>query len=359
MEIFSNHHDFFICESFDNRPVIVYKEDIELETIECLETYYESEFSPHPYLENISSLMNILYGLFIKTIMKIPESELEKIIKAKTKDIEKIYPLKDFLEDFFEGNADELKTLMKEVSVENSDYFTIANLMPLMTLEIIKKVDNCNIDKDLIKKIFGTGIIYPVLSAFICPNTAHSLFNPPFFGYFFPHMVVPETIKCPIDNTDTLKVKLFGFNPHISRRIMKNGGFFPYIFAYILYKNEIVFDCNAYLGSSNEIDFIISKNDMQFYVEVKCVNKKQGKEGFSINDKMKTGVEQIKRNIEKINEAEELEFHKKILLINYKQSQIEETCNKKSYIKYYKSLEKEGICIIGYDNINHIFDLLE
>ncbi len=359
IKLFSNHRKYFYLKKFKNRAILVQADEIEKKAIEMIKSHYESKMETEvlPYVEKLTNFYMQVSAFGIKAIAELPQKEIEQIQKASLKDIIKRFKEDDIPLSFDENNRKILEKEMKVFLPENADFYSIASLIPLLVLSLIEDNKKGTIDDNALEKIKKMGVTYPVLTVYVCNMVKyHTYSNPPFIAIFLPHMETPDVIFCPKCGNESKKIKFYSFLPDISKRILKEGGFYPYMIAYLLNKNEISFLCNLYTENTNETDFVITKGDKQIYMEIKCFDKISSQRKDKIATRFLAPIAQINKNIKKWEKEKNVKFNESNLIVNYSSEEIKSAINESD--KLDSEIKNNNIKLYGYNQlselINHI-----
>lgn len=113
------------------------------------------------------------------------------------------------------------------------------------------------------------------------------------------------------------------------------------------------------IGGANETDFVITRGDKQFYVEVKCFNRenidletKRGEDQIATN--ILSALSQMHRTLVKWETNEQIRFNKKFLLTNYAQEDIDRVAesNKQLGTRLARDMNK----VFGYNSLNKFIE---
>ncbi len=363
LAIFSNHRDYFYSKPFEHRAVIVLKDKINNEALKMLERFYNSKISTDlpSYLDQMKDTFSLIFAAALKSIANLPNNILKGIKKSSLSKIREMILNNMFNLDLTEKDKKEIEKELKNFYAENIDLYSFVFLFPFSSIELIKESKILEVKESIINELKKMNIIFPLISIYLCDNARIHDYNanPPFVSILLPHIEAFDRLNCPKCGKPLKSVKYFGFIPEISKRIMSNNGFFPYIFAYLLKKKEISFACNIKTTKANETDFIITAKNNQIYIEVKCCNKdlntntRQGMNKVATN--IINAIDQMENNIKIWESHENITFSKKILLINYSKNQIENSLDIKNLETKIKNSKIE---VFGFDEFEEILTLL-
>ncbi|MCD6549208.1 hypothetical protein J7K41_00635 [Candidatus Micrarchaeota archaeon] len=377
LRVFSSHKSTFYIKGFENRPMLFIGENISEKTLNLLDRYYTTQIQKlEALLFPISGLSNRIFMAFIKTLLSsLSDETIARLKKLPYKKVLEEETYRTTIEEL-RKNIKETDKMWKQITKElkelvyssSLDFFTMAYILPYASISIIKNVQkNHDLTADEIESLVKTDTVFPVLTVYLCDNYKnHDYKSPPFHFVVLPHYGRFDSLsnpKCPICNKQLKKIRFFTFIPEISKRIMNPEGFYPYIVAYLLKKHEISFiphvrgiseKSKKPRGEINEVDFIVTHGNKQFYIEIKCVKRKT--ELTEVGKKLEDSLKQIEKNIENWEKKRKVKFDGVFLVINYPQDEIEKT--KLEYKRLSGLIQKE-FKIIGYDNLKELIKELQ
>lgn len=364
--LFSNHRNFFYSKHFEHRAVIIQKDEINDRALKMLKRFYDSKLSTEipPYIEQIKNVLDISVAAAIKFIVTTTSIDLlKKFKKMSLRQISKIVSKKILDMELKESEKKELERELNKIYIENMDFYSFAFLFPRISIELSMESEPSGVENDVIEDLKKMGIIFPLFSIYICDNVKKHDYSssPPFISVFLPHMEILEELVCPKCGSELKIIRYWGFIPEISRRIMGEGGFLPYILAYLLNKEGFSFGCNITTKNVNETDFIITKGGKQVYIEVKCFSRevniktRSGKE--KVATKILNGLKQMRKNItDRWEKEKKIEFDRKILLTNFSKSEIESA--RKEINELNSKLQGKNLKVFGFDQLREMIEFL-